>query len=292
MLHMVMRQRRRFAFALLVTQLALFGVVPQTWILAIMTVGMVVGIGLMTAPGRPVRRIVECGAIGLLASTRMPDPIWMGLAFAVATVAAYLILYSPLLDRLPIRLGLRSRKSFMVAMDRRTAWNKLIPGQGHVAAYWTGTMIASRKDAHDEDTRYLTFENGDDPVEEITITYLKMDPQKRATYLIERDTLVPGEEIIMTYQLTRTEEERTLVFSDMLVSGLPIRHAVERFFDDLLGDELDSFATMTECRRRWFLRQAGDVALMTDLGREGVQLKVDVGDDDEEDIAPKRLMSA
>lgn len=292
MLHMVMRQRRRFAFALLLTQLALIGVVPQTWIFGVMIVGMFVGIALMSVSSRPVRRLVECGAIGVLAASRMPDLMLVGATWGIVTALSYLLLYSPLLDRLPIRIGLRSRKSFVVAMDRLTAWNKLIPGQGHVAAYWTGNVIAARKDTHDEDTIYLTFENGDDPVEEVTITYLKMDPHQRATYLLERDTLVPGEEIIFTYQLTQTEEERTVIFSDMLVSGLPIRNAVERFFDDLLGDELDSFATMTECRRIWFIRNAGDVALTSDLGRDGVRLNVDVDDEDDDQTDKRRLMSA
>ncbi len=281
MLHMVMRQRRRFAFALLLTQLAFFGVVPQSWILILMIVGMFVGFGLVSASGHPLRRLMECGSIGLLASTRMPSPGLIAFTFFATTIAAYVLLYTPVLDRLPIRIGMRSRKMFIVALDQRTTWSKLIPGQGHIAAYWTGTMTAARTDSHDEDTIYLTFDEPDGTKDEVTVTYLDMQPLRRAIYLLERDTQVAGEEIIMCYQMTQTAEERTAILSDMRVSGLPIRNAVERFFDDVLGDELDSFATMTECRRTWSLKSAEDAALTSELGSDSVMLQVDTATQEE-----------
>ena len=116
------------------------------------------------------------------------------------------------------------------------------------------------------------LENGDEPVEEITITYLKMTPFITAKYLIERDTFLAGEEVMMTYRLERVSDEMTRISSDMQVSGLPIRHAVERFFDDVLGDELDSFATMTSCKRSWRLRKENDVDLTSEMGSGYVQL--------------------
>lgn len=297
MLHMVMRQRRRFAFALLLTQLALIGVVPQLGIIVLMIVGLFFGIGLVLASGHPVRRLVECGAIGLLAASRVPGFTAMALTFVGATALAYIVLYSPLLDRVPVRIGLSSRKTFNVAMDKRTAWSKLIPGQGHVAAYWTGRMIAARQDDHDDCTFYVTSDNGDGTTEDITITYLQLQPYRHATYLMERDSLVHGEEVMMTYDLVQTEDERTFISSHMRVSGLPFRYAVERFFDDVLGDELDSFATMTECRRSWTLKDPKDVSLTNHMGRASVTLSVtlegDVPDIAEEPETPaKRRLTA
>lgn len=292
MLHQVMRQRRRFAFALLLTQLALFGVVPQSWILALMLLGLIVGFGLVSASGHGARRLIECGAIGVLAATRMPSVILIGLTFFGATLAAYVVLYTPLLDRLPIRIAMRSRKMFVVALDRRTTWYKLIPGQGHIAAYWTGTMTAARKDSHDDATLYLSFDDPYEGQEEVTVTYLDMDPHHKATYLIERDSQLPGEEIIMTYRMLQTEEERTSIYSDMRVSGLPVRLAVERFFDDVLGDELDSFATMTECKRSWSLKDVDDVALTSELGSDDVKLNVEVADPSDEAATRQRQISA
>lgn len=287
MLHMVMRQRRRFAFALLLTQIALIGVVPQSWIFVSMIAGMFCGIGLMSASGHPVRRIVECGSIGLLASSRIPSATVMAIVFILATATAYALLYTPLLDRLPIRIGLRSRKTFMVPLDRRTVWSKLIPGQGHLAAYWTGQLKEVRRDAHDDCTLYLSSEGDDGTIDETTVTYLQLVPHREATYLIERDTLVDGEEVMMQYQLVQTEEERTFIASHMRVSGLPIRHAVERFFDDVLGDELDSFATMTECRRYWTLRDPENVSLTNEMGRASVTLSLAVDSEDVEEAKPQ-----
>ncbi len=289
MLHMVMRQRRRFAFALLLTQLAFIGVVPQGWILLLMILGIFVGFGLISATGHPLRRLMECGSIGLLASTRMPSLTLIVVVFVATTIGAYVLFYSGFMDRFPLRIGMRSRKSFVVALDGRTTWSKLIPGQGHVAAYWTGTMTSARRDAHDDETLYLSFDQGHDQKDEVTVTYLNMVPTTEATYLLERDTQLPGEEIIMTYKIKQTDEERTEISSDMRVSGLPIRLATERFFDDVLGDELDSFAMMTECRRSWSLKDAGDAALTTDLGRDMVRLNLDTP---EAEAHPNPRMSA
>ena len=292
MLHMVMRQRRRFAFALLMTELALIGVVPQAWIFGVMLLGMMVGIALLSATGHAARRVVECGAIGLLVSSRLPDVTLIAVAFVGTTVLAYILLYSPLLDRLPVRIGLRSRKTFQVPMDSRTVWGKLIPGQGHKAAYWTGRLQKVRRDEHDDCTLYLTSETQNGKPDEFTVTYLKLDPHREATYLLERDSYIGDEEVIMTYKLVQTEPERTFIASDMQVSGLPIRHAVDRFFDDVLGDELDSFATMTECRRSWSLRDASDVALTSALGRDKVTLNVDLPKGEEDSQQHRSRLSA
>jgi len=268
MFHTVMRQRRRFAFALILTQVALYGVWPQYAILAFMVLGIGAGFVLVAASGHPLRRLIECGSIGVLACSRMPTPTLIAAAFVGATGLAYIVLYSRLLDQCGVRIGLHSKKTFDVNLDRRTTWNKLIPGQGHPAAYWTGSMLSARPDPQDEDTLYVTFQTNTAEKEEITITYLAMKPHVSAKYLIERDTLLAGEELIMTYRLEVVADEATRIHSDMHVSGLPIRHAVERFFDDVLGDELDSFATMTSCKRIWRRRPNSDVDLTSELGTE------------------------
>jgi hypothetical protein len=292
MLHQVMRQRRRFAFALLLTQIALFDVWGQTAILAIMALGILAGMILVAASGHFFRRFIECGAIGVLAASRIPDPVMMATAFIAATLIAYALLYSPILDQLPFRIGMRSKKTFQVATDRRTTWSKLIPGQGHPAAYWTGTMLAVRTDAHDDDTLYITFENGTAPLEEITVTYLDLAPHHKASYLVEKDTLLAGEEIIMTYTLEEMDNKSTAITSQMRVSGLPIRHAVVRFFDDVLGDELDSFATMTSCKRTWHLRDTANIALTSELGRSDVSLAVPLPSDTVQEQPVQERLSA
>ena len=274
MLYTVMRQRRRFAFALLITQIALYNVWTQTAIFAVMILGIFAGMILVAASGHPLRRLIECGAIGVLASARVPDPTMMAATFGATTLIAYVLLYSSILDHVPFRIGMRSRKTFQAPTDQRTTWSKLIPGQGHPAAYWTGTMMAARVDVDDEDTLYITFQNGTAPVEDITVTYLHKQPHDTVTYLVEKDTLLAGEEIIMTYALSAIDDQSTAIASDMRVSGLPIRHAVERFFDDVLGDELDSFATMTSCKRTWHLRDVARTALTSDLGRSDVALAI------------------
>lgn len=292
MLHMVMRQRRRFAFALLLTQLALYGMWSQTEIFGVMLMGLGAGAVLAAASGHYIKRLIECGAIGLLASTRMPSVTLVAIVFIVVTGAAYVLMYTPLLDRLPFRLGMRSRKTFTVTLDRRTAWNKLIPGQGHPAAYWTGTMMSARADEHDDDTLYITFKNGTAPTEEVTVTYLALTPHSHAQYLLERDTLLAGEEIVMDYTLRDTAAGGTQILSDMRVSGLPIRHAVERFFDDVLGDELDSFATMKSCKRTWHMRPVGDVALTSEMGRDSVALNIAAEDTPPEKPESQTRLSA
>lgn len=273
MLHMVMRQRRRFAFALILTQIALFGLWPQSAVLGVMVLGIFAGMMLVSATGHPVRRLIECGAIGLLLASRMPTPLLVASTLLAGTALAYAVLYMPLLDRLPVRLGMRSRKTFEVTLDQRTTWMKLIPGQGHPAAYWTGTMHAVRADPHDDGTLYVTYRDEDSRTEEVTITFLTLMPYSAARFLIENDTHLAGEEVILSYHLAALQGGGTSITSDMRVSGLPVRHAVERFFDDVLGDELDSFATMTSCRRTWRPR-SGAIDLTSELGRDKVRLSV------------------
>ena len=273
MLHNVMRQRRRFAFALILTQIALYGLWPQTAVFGAMIVGLFAGMVLVSATGHPVRRLIECGAIGLLLASRMPTPLLVCVTLLAGTAAAYAVLYMPLLDRAPFRLRLRSRKTFDVALDQRTTWQKLIPGQGHPAAYWTGTMRQVRADPHDDGTLYITYQDEDGAIEEVTITFLHLVPYTSARFLIENDTDLAGEEVILSYHLAPGQGDETTITSDMRVSGLPLRHAAERFFDDVLGDELDSFATMTSCRRSWKVR-SGPIDLTSELGRDGIRLSL------------------
>lgn len=276
MLHKVLKQRRRFAFALLLTQLAFYDVWPQTAIFGVMVVLTLCGVVLVAASGHPRRRLVECGAIGLLCCTRMPDMTTTVVVFLGATATAYVLLYSHLLDHIPLRIGMRSRKLFLAPYDLRTTWSKVLPGQGHPAAFWTGTMHSLQRDELDPATIYIQFREGDGPAEDVTVTYLHLVPRREATYLLERDTLLTGEEILITYHFSVDNPEQTRIQSDMRVSGLPVRHAVERFFDDVLGDELDSFATMTDCKRTWHVRDVGDVALTSELGRDSVVLDVKI----------------
>lgn len=274
MLHRIFKQRRRFAFALLLTQLALYNVWTQSFIFAVMGVIMLVGVMFVATSGNPLRRLVECCAIGILAARFAPDATTATLIFLVATGLAYTVFYSRLLDYTPFRFGMRSRKLFLAPFDLRTTWAKVLPGQGHPAAFWTGTVVAFQRDEHDPSTIYISLRPEGEPIEDITVTYLHLIPGKEATYLLERDTLLPGEEILITYHFTEAGPGETRIQSDMRVSGLPFRHAVERFFDDVLGDELDSFATMTHCKRSWHIRDAGDVALTSALGRDMVTLDV------------------
>ena len=279
MLQVFLRQRRRFAFALIVTQIALLHTWPETMLFAAITVTLSIGFVVASATTHPIRRLVECGAVGLAAATCVTSaPPLAATTFVGVTGLAYILLYTPVLDALPFRVGLRSRKKFQVNLDRRTTWNKLIPGEAHPAAYWTGTMLAARTDPHDEETLYATFDGPNGP-EEATITFLKRDNRTTAQYLVERDTFVTGEEVMISYQLAKITETSTSIRSEMRVSGLPIRHAVERFFDDVMGDELDSFAIETMCKRSWDLRGSHEIELTSELGRENVTLKLDLSVD-------------
>lgn len=272
MLHRIFKQRRRFAFALLLTQLALYNVWSQSVIFALMGLLMLTGFMFVATSGNPLRRLVECGAIGILAARFAPDATTAAIVLLAATGLSYILIYSRLLDHIPLRLGMRSRKLFLAPFDLRTTWAKVLPGQGHPAAYWTGTMLAMQRDEHDTATIYITLSNEDASLEDITVTYLHLIPGQEATYLLERDTLLPGEEVLITYHFTATGPEETQIQSDMRVSGLPLRHAADRYFDDVLGDELDSFARMTHCKRTWHFRDVGDVALTSTLGRVTVSL--------------------
>jgi hypothetical protein len=265
MLHNVMRQRRRIAFAVLFTQLASLWIWPGIVMTGVMAICVLVVSVLIVSIASNLRQSVECGAIGFYAAAMMP-PILMIPMFIAISVLTYGIFYTHFLDRLPVRIGLRSRKRFHAPYDRRTTWAKVVPGQGHVAAHWTGTMIAAKTDADDENTLYLQFKDADNTFEHITLTYLSLHPHFAATYLLERDSEIGGEEIMMSYKFAKAGREKTTIVSDMRVSGLPVRLAMTRYFDDVLGDELDSFATMVDCHRAWTFRDVAKVNLTDDMG--------------------------
>jgi hypothetical protein len=186
--------------------------------------------------------------------------------FIAISLLTFGVFYTHFLDRLPIRIGLRSRKRFHAPFDRHTTWAKVIPGQGHVAAFWTGTLIAVHKDKDDENTMYLHFDDTEAGQSDATLTYLDLQPFFAASYLLERDSQIKGEEITMCYTFAKAGPEKTTILSDMRVSGLPIRLAMRRYFDDVLGDELDSFATMSDCHRAWTFRNAAPVNLTDEMG--------------------------
>lgn len=265
MLHNVMRQRRRIAFAVLFTQLASIWLWPGVVMTGVMALSVLLMSIIVISFAHPLRQSVECGAVGFYAAAFMPAELMLPM-FVAVTVLTYGILYTPFLDRLPVRIGLRSRKRFHAPYDRRTTWSKVVPGQGHVAAYWTGTMIAAKPDEDDDNTLYLMFKDAQNHLEEITLTYLSLNPHFAASYLLERDSQIEGEEIVMCYKFAKVSQERTTIVSDMRVSGLPIRLAMQRFFDDVLGDELDSFASMVDCHRAWTFRNADKISLTDEMG--------------------------
>ena len=274
MLHNVMRQRRRIAFAVLFTQLASIWLWPGVVMVGVMALSVLITSIIVIACAPNLRQSVECGAVGFYAAALMPVPLMVPMFIAVS-VLTYGLLYTPVLDRLPVRVGLRSRKRFHAPYDRRTTWAKVVPGQGHVAAFWTGTMIAARTDEDDENTMYLRFQGADNTLEEVILTYLSLNPHFAASYLLERDTQIEGEEIVMSYKFAKAGSEKTTIVSDMRVSGLPIRLAMQRFFDDVLGDELDSFASMVDCHRKWSFRKADQISLTDEMGsREEITLGV------------------
>ena len=265
MLHNVMRQRRRIAFAVLFTQLASIWLWPGVVMTGVMAMSVLAVSILIIVAAHNLRQSIECGVIGFYAASIMP-PILMVPMFIAVSVLTYGIFYTHFLDRLPIRIGLRSRKRFHAPYDRRTTWAKVVPGQGHVAAHWTGTMISVRKDDDDDSTLYMMFKTAQNTIEEVTLTYLTLNPHFAASYLIERDSQIDNEEIVMSYKFAKAGPERTTIVSDMRVGGLPIRVAMLRFFDDVLGDELDSFATMTGCHRAWTFRNSEKINLTDEMG--------------------------
>lgn len=265
MLHNVMRQRRRIAFAVLFTQLASVWLWPGVVMVGIMALSVLVTSILVVTFAPRLRQSVECGAAGFYAAAFMPVELMFPM-FVAVSVLTYGLFYTPMLDRLPVRIGLRSRKRFQAPYDRRTTWAKVVPGQGHAAAYWTGTMMSARSDVDDPNTLYLMFKDDQNHLEEVTLTYLSLSPHFAASYLLERDTQIAGEEIMMCYKFAKASSERTTIVSDMRVSGLPIRLAMQRFFDDVLGDELDSFAYMLDCHRAWTFRNADQISLTDEMG--------------------------
>lgn len=271
MLHNLMRQRRRIAFAVLFTQLASLWLWPGVVMIGVMALCVMVVAVIVIVAAKDLRQSVECGAVGFYAAAMMP-PVLMVPMFIAATVLTYAIFYTSFLDRLPVRIGLRSQKRFHAPFDRRTTWAKVVPGQGHAAAHWTGTMMSARADSDDDNTLYLTFEGDRNQIEHVTLTYLTLNPHFNASYLMERDNHIEGEEIIMSYTFAKAGPERTTILSDMQVSGLPIRVALLRYFDDVLGDELDSFARMSDCHRAWRFRDPKKANLTDELAStENVQ---------------------
>ena len=277
MMNKLLRQRRRIAFAFLFAQLSLLRIVPEITPVVTGTAIIMAMVILLVIAGRRTRRLVECAAIALFISTAAPSLFIGSAVFMLTTLFAYAVFYGPLLDHLPVRIGLRSRKVFSAPFDYRTTWQKTVPGQGHPAAYWTGTMMSFQTDSDDDATLYLTFRDENGAIEEVTATYLKLTPMHSARYLIERDTQQMGEEVIMSYRFHRTSDEVTSILSDMQVSGLPIRVALERFFDDVLGDELDHFATMNACKRTWSYRDKKSAALTSEFGNTTVKLGLNTG---------------
>jgi hypothetical protein len=265
MLHDLMRQRRRIAFAVLFSQLASLWIWPGVPMIGIMAICVLVVSVLIVVAAKSLRQSVECGAVGFYAAAMMP-PILMVPMFLAVSALTFGIFYTHFLDRFPVRIGLRSRKRFHAPFDLQTTWAKIVPGQGHVAAHWTGTMISAQEDEDDENTLYLMFNDADNAIEEVTLTYLTLNPHFTASYLLERDSKIAGEEIIMSYKFAKAGLEKTTIISDMRVSGLPIRLAMMRYFDDVLGDELDSFATMVDCHRAWSFRNAKKVNLTDEMG--------------------------
>ena len=53
---------------------------------------------------------------------------------------------------------------------------------------------------------------------------------------------------------------------------------------DVLGDELDSFATMTSCKRSWRLRKENDVDLTSEMGNGYVQLRLSGKTENRDDV--------
>lgn len=265
MLHNVMRQRRRIAFAVLFTQLASITLWSGVVMAAVMALCVLLISIVIVSFAPRLRQSVECGAIGFYAAAMAPLELMVPM-FVAVTVLVYGLFNTPLLDRLPVRIGLRSRKRFHAPYDRRTTWAKVVPGQGHVAAHWTGTMISARSDEDDPNTLYLMYRDDNNHLDEVTLTYLSLNPHFAASYLLERDSQIEGEEIVMCYKFAKASQEKTTIVSDMQVSGLPIRLALQRFFDDVLGDELDSFAYMVDCHRKWQFRKADQISLTDEMG--------------------------
>lgn len=255
MFQRVLRQRRRIAVAILLSQLAALSLWPGIAMAGLIALGALAlsVFVIMFAPD--LRRGIECAAIGFFVAAQFPIA-YMGPLFVIGGLLGCAVLYSPIMDLLPRRVHITSKQSFFLPFDIRDTWARVIPGQGAAENHWDADLLDFQTDDDDPDTLYLRYRKSDGMFDERTITFLDFWEGNDARFAIEVDHQVAGEDIDVSYTFAEKSYKRTDVTSKMELRGMPLRRAFALWFDDTLGDELDGVATQTHSHRNWQIVRA------------------------------------
>lgn len=213
-----------------------------------------------------LRRWCECAGLAAvpaalaLSLTGLP---WL-LALPAAAALAVLVrlgLYGPILSRLPLRFAVLSTRQHQVMMPAAEVWTRLVPGAGHPDDHWSGTLVDFDVDPDDPDTLYLRHRRPGGLLVDQSVTFLERTDGLACRYYQETDDPATGhEDAVVSFQLVEVGLDACNIQSEMSQQDLPLGLALSRWLDDLLGDELDSFAALVESRRDWSISRLPRIA--------------------------------
>lgn len=252
----ILRQKRRL-FVLIVGAMLAHAIHqgPGPAALGSAIAALLVGVAIIAATPR-YRRLIEVSGLALPLAAFVPLPgSALPAVFLVCASLVYLIVYGKSADAMPFRLGLVSKRKSLVQQPAIHTWAALVPGVSHPDDYWSGNLIDFDSDPDDPDTVYLRFETGDPLCEEKTVTFVDRTPYRFAHFLIESDHGDFSDEVMMQFRLEEPSVGECLIHSRLEQEAIPPRIAMERWFDDRFGDELDSFARTMSRERKWSLHR-------------------------------------
>lgn len=256
MLSRLYRQRRRLIVVALSAMLAVALVPvpgPGPLPLGLIAAGLAAAV-ILSAPD--LRRWSECAGLAavlagaLIALTALPALVMLPATAALA-YGLHAGLYGPLTARLPLRFAVFSARQHQVTRPAPAVWTALIPGASHPDDHWSRTLVDFDHDPDDPDTLYLRHRLAGGLMLDQSITFLERDDGASCRYYQETHDEAGHEDAIVSYTLTEVGLDACNIDSHMSQEDLTLGRALSRWFDDWLGDELDSFAALVEARRDW-----------------------------------------
>ena len=250
------RQRRRLAITGIAAMLAA-ALLPASAVPPLLAAGVAVAAAsavILLAPD--LRRWCECAGLAAvpaalaLSLTGLPWLLTLPATAALA-VLVRLGLYGPALSRLPLRFAVISTRQHQVMMPAAEVWTRLVPGAGHPDDHWSGTLVDFDVDPDDPDTLYLRHRRPGGALVDQSVTFLDRTDGLSCRYYQETDDAAGHEDAVVSFHLTEVGLDACNIQSEMAQQDLSFGRALSRWLDDVLGDELDSFAALVEARRDW-----------------------------------------
>lgn len=280
MFRFIFRQRRRILtgglFSFLSMLLAfseapefyLYGVgsTAMAWVIfilaiSIMTLGMMVVFALFIALFKRWRFLVELIPVFTFLVAlfepvydTLPVPGAVGpFAWFAGWMLFFTFVYGTGLDDYRSKLAWRSRRTVSVAMAPEALWPRLETAVGRENEHWTPILHEVRA-TEDPRTFDVLYKMGPSIFQHQTQTVLARDENVHFRYHFTGDT-APGNSAladgIFDIRLEPKGESETRLTLEMDQQAMLPRDALSVWFDDLLGDQLDSLRARLAGKRDW-----------------------------------------